>query len=89
MFSNAQSQIYHTQDVQHLLRNNPEIRFVYNLLLELEKPVHLFKPLIGVENLKLVNINYNLIYLNKPNIELIILDFKFLRNINKLKEFNY
>ena len=58
MFSNAQYQIlqYSKQDVQHLLRNNSEIRYVYNLLADLEKPVHLFKPLIGVESLKLVNI---------------------------------
>jgi hypothetical protein len=58
MFSNAQYQIlqYSKQDVQHLLRNNSEIRYVYNLLSDLEKLVHLFKPLIGVESLKLVNI---------------------------------
>jgi hypothetical protein len=42
-------------ELQSTIRNNQEYRNIYNMFIELEKPIHLFRPLIGVDNLKMIS----------------------------------
>jgi len=43
------------QDYQLLFRNNNDAYFIYNIFVELDKPLYSFKPLIGAENLRMVS----------------------------------
>lgn len=57
VFANFQSIYFQLSrnDFLNAIRNNQEYRSIFNLFQELDKPVHLFKPLIGVENLKMMS----------------------------------
>jgi len=43
-----------SNESESLLRQNAEYRYVINLLNEFDKPLYSYKPLNGVENLRLV-----------------------------------
>ena len=59
LYTNAISKLnmQKKQDNQYLFRNNNDIFIIYNIFSETDKPLHSFRPLIGVENLKMVSIN--------------------------------
>lgn len=72
IFSNAQTQIIgyqnNDQDYSQLLRQNSDLRYVHNLLVDYDKSIYSLKPLIGVENIKMVCvIKYTFLYLNLKN----------------------
>ena len=60
LFLNAQCRLSHQSrhECQQLLKHNHDIRLVFNLLTELDKPLHMFKSFNSGDNLKMVKFAY-------------------------------
>jgi hypothetical protein len=56
-------------DFQSALRNNHDQRSIYLNFYELDKPIHLFRPLIGADNLKLVFNHFHILNAENPFIQ--------------------
>jgi hypothetical protein len=54
---NVQAQLsqMNKQEYETMLRQNVEYRSIINLFNEFNKPIYHYKPLNGIDNLKLVN----------------------------------
>jgi hypothetical protein len=78
IFSNFQSTFINLQlnrvELQSIIRNNQEYRNIYNMFIELEKPVHQFRPLIGVDNLKMISNFYESLLNAKKTLENQLID---------------